>query len=175
MIYILTLSLLLNAVLLILFVHGRMSYHLIMTKNLKKEDLKDELVDKVSFDTLPPTDEPDQTVLNNLQAALETDMVYLDPDLNMQKLAKIVGTNKVTLSHVINDSLQQNFATLLNKYRIREAIRLLSDPKLRNHKIEAIGEMCGYSNRQVFHAAFKKEMGITPTHFRNISKKNISA
>ena len=53
-----------------------------------------------------------------------------------------------------------------------EALRLLGDDQHFNDKIEVIGEMCGYSNRQVFHAAFKKEMGITPTHFRNINKNN---
>ena len=75
-----------------------------------------------------------------------------------------------TLSHVINAYLHQNFSSLLNSYRIKESLKLLGDPQFFHEKMEVIGEMCGYNNRQVFHQAFKKEMGITPNHFRNIQK-----
>lgn len=162
-------SIALNITLMVLTLHSRTSYHLIMKKNLQKEDMRDELVEKISYETTLQTDEQERRFLNNLKSAMEDDKVYLDAELNIQKLAVIVGTNKTTLSHIINNCLHQNFSTILNKYRIREAVKLLSDERMRNHKIEAIGEMCGYNNRQVFHAAFKKEMGITPTHFRRIS------
>ena len=167
----LVISIVLNVVLLILYLHSRRSYHFLMKKNLKKEKSKDELVEKVSFETASSDDAKEQQLLQSLQNAMENERLFLNPELNIMTLAKTVGTNKTTLSHIINKYLNQNFASLLNRYRIREAITLLSDAKYRDYKIEVIGEMCGYSNRQTFHAAFKKEMGITPTHFRNISKK----
>lgn len=165
----LIISIALNITLMVLTLHFRMSYHKIMMKNLQKEDMRDKLVEKVSYEIPQQTDEQEQRILNALKSAMENDKAYLDAELNIQKLAVIVGTNKTTLSHIINNCLRQNFSTFLNKYRIREAVRLLSDKRMRNHKVEAIGEMSGYNNRQVFHAAFKKEMGITPTHFRKIS------
>ena len=143
-----------------------------MNKSLNKEKKKDELVDNVSYDTQEIKNEQDKAILEALRQCMERDKVYLNPSLSIQDLSQMIGTNKTKLSHVINTYLHQNFATLINKYRIVEAIKLLSDDQYLKNKIEVIGEMCGYSNRQVFHAAFKKEMGITPTHFRNINKNN---
>ena len=171
MLLFLIISLVANVVLLALFVHSRMAYHLMMKKSLRQEKLKDELVEKISFEQQSLADEQDIRVLDALKVSMENDKVFLDPDMNMQKLAKIVGTNKTTLSRLINSGMHKNFASLLNSYRIREAVQLLSDTRYRDYKIEAIGEMCGYGSRQVFHSAFKKEMGITPTHFRKISKQ----
>lgn len=172
--FFLVLSIALNITLLIVFVHIRRVYHRMMKKSLNDEKKKNELVEKVSYEEVTTADEQERILLRYLQQAMERDKLYLDPSLDIQGLARKVGTNKATLSHVINNCLHQNFATFLNRYRIREAIQLLTDSQYANYKIEVIGEMCGYNNRQVFHAAFKKEMGITPTHFRNINRnKNL--
>lgn len=163
-------SVILNVILLILYIHRSKAYHRVMKLYLQKEKMKNELVEAVTYDTKASVCEQDRNILNQLQKVMERDKLYLNPGLDMQNLARAVGTNRSTLSHVINNYLHQNFATYLNRYRIREAIQLLSDSQYFDYKIEVIGEMCGYNNRQVFHAAFKKEMGITPTHFRKISK-----
>lgn len=168
--YCLIISVILNVILLILFIHSRRTYHRVMKLYLRKEKMKNELVEAVTYDAKRFASEQERNILNKLQKVMERDKLYLTPDLDMQNLARTVGTNRSTLSHVINNCLHQNFATFLNRYRIREAIQLLSDSQYFDYKIEVIGEMCGYNNRQVFHAAFKKEMGITPTHFRKISK-----
>lgn len=159
-----------NVVFLILFVHSRWSYHKLMQKNLETEEKKNSLVETASYNIDVVPDEQERRVLRDLQKAMEQGKVFLDPTISIQDLAKRLGTNRTNLSHIINTYLNQNFASLLNNYRIKEAVNLLSDPKHFNEKMEMIGEMCGYCNRQVFHAAFKKEMGITPSHFRNINK-----
>lgn len=164
------LSFILNIVLLTLYINSRKSYNLLMRKSLQKESKADLLVEQVPFDTAMSDDTKEQQLIETLKELMEERHLYLDAELNVQKLAKAVGTNKNTISHTINKCLNKNFAAFINSYRIREAIRLLDDSNYRSYKIEAIGEMCGFGNRQAFHSAFKKEMGITPTHFRNISK-----
>lgn len=162
-----------NIVTLVLFIYSRWSYRKLMQRNLQKDEQRDELVGKVSYDTVSIRDEQERKLLDNLRKCMETDKMYLNPNLSIIDLSKAVGTNKTTLSHVINTYLQQNFASLLNSYRVREAIDMLSDPENFNKKMEVIGEMCGYNNRQVFHTAFKKVMNITPNHFRNIQKATV--
>lgn len=164
------LSCILNIVLLVLYIHSRNSYHLLMRKNLQKESKADMLVDQVTLDSAISDNDKEQKLIQTLRELMEQQRLYLDTELNIHKLAKAAGTNKNTLSHTINKCFDMNFASFINSYRIREAIRLLDNTEYRNYKIEAIGEMCGFGNRQAFHSAFKKEMGITPTHFRNISK-----
>lgn len=171
---VLILSLILNFVLFIMLIHIRRVYHRIMKKNLEEEKTKKILVENVSYVIPDNTDEQSRAIINVLQQLMEKDKLYRNPNLTLQDLSQAVGTNKTKLSFVINNYLNHNFASLLNHYRVDEAVHLLSDSNYYNYKIEVIGEMCGYSNRQVFHSAFKKIMGITPTHFRNISKSNIS-
>lgn len=140
-----------------------------MNKSMQKDSTKSNLVHGVSYENAA-TDDGEKLLVEKLKSAMDNDKVYLDAGLTIERLAKIVGTSKSVLSHLINNGLNQNYATYISSYRIREALQLLSNEKYHKYKIEAIGEMCGFANRQVFHATFKKEMGITPTHFRNISK-----
>lgn len=161
-----------NIVLLILYLHSRWSYHKLMNRSLKEESKKDELVDKFSFEELSVENSRDKLILDSLQKLMEEEKVYLNPLLGIEELARMVGTNKTYLSRVINNSFQQNFPAFVNRYRVRESIRLLSDSGNFSRSIEEIGEMCGYTTRQAFHSAFKKEMGITPRHFRNINRSN---
>lgn len=169
---ILSTSLAVNAVMIILFLHSRWAYHKLISKSLSVQSKKDQIIDRISFDLPDIMDEHDKDIIMSLKKAMETDKIYLNPMLGIQDLAKIIGTNKNKLSSIINSYLHISYTAMLNQYRIRESINILSDPKYFSYKIETIGEMCGYNNRQVFHAAFKKEMGITPTHFRNINKAN---
>lgn len=113
----------------------------------------------------------DKDILNNLVVALTNKKIYLNKELNINDMAKQLGTNRSVLSKIINVYFNKNFPALLNEYRINEAIILLTDNKTRNYKMEAIGEMCGYNNRQVFHAAFKRETGVTPNDFRIMSNR----
>lgn len=169
---ILSTSLAVNVVMTILFLHNRWAYHKLIKKSLSDQSKKDQIIDSISFELPDIMDEHDKDIIMSLKKAMETDKIYLNPMLGIQDLAKIIGTNKNKLSSIINSYLHISYTAMLNQYRIRESINILSDPKYFSYKIETIGEMCGYSNRQVFHAAFKKEMGITPTHFRNINKAN---
>lgn len=159
-----------NILLLVLYFHSRWSYHKLMNKNLKEEEKKNTLVDKFSYENLPMEDVNDKRLFQLLQKCMEEDKAYLNPNLGLQDVAKMVGTSKSKLSHLINTAFQQNFPAYVNHYRIRESIVQLSDSRNFDKNIEEIGELCGYTSRQAFHTAFKKEMGITPRHFRNITR-----
>lgn len=171
--YVLSFLAISNIVTLVLFIHSRHSYRKLMQKSLRQDEECHKLVEPVVFESVEAMDDMSEKLLQKLQKSMEQDKLYLKPELSIQDLARELGTNKTTLSHVINVYLHQNFSTLLNSYRIKESIDLLSDPKLFQEKMEVIGEMCGYCSRQVFHKAFKKEMGITPNHFRTIQKATV--
>lgn len=114
----------------------------------------------------------DNALLNDLRVLLEQKKLYRRYDITVKIVAKELGTNKSTLSHVVNRYLHRNFSKLINDYRIEEAVSLLSQKKYDAYKVESIGEMCGFINRQVFHRAFKIRVGITPTKYRDLYSKN---
>ncbi|MBQ4355533.1 MAG: helix-turn-helix transcriptional regulator [Bacteroidales bacterium] len=168
LIFILTLAA--AVVFFVLFIQSRRAYKKLLKKNLREQEEKFSFSQKVDFSSIHPENHADQLVLEKLCDLLENEKVYLDPNLSLSQLAKRMGTNRTTVSHVVNRYFQQTLPALINYYRVNEAIRLLSDEATRDNKLEVIGEMCGYQNRQVFHSAFKRETGITPKHFRRVSE-----
>ena len=91
---------------------------------------------------------------------------YKDPNFSSKDLAKLLNTNTRYLSAVVNSRFGMNYSCLLNEYRIREALHLLTDKRYAAKNIEDISTMVGFANRQSFYAAFYKIMGETPNGYR---------
>lgn len=139
-----------------------------LLKRLQKlRSLTDVATKEIDYKILPVSEKAENQLIDKLKKALEEDKVYLDSALTIESLSRQLGTNKSSLSKVINESLDRNFPTLLNDYRVKYALQLFNDPKYSNYTIEAIAEMSGYNSRQVFHKAFKSRVGVPPRRFRN--------
>ena len=78
---------------------------------------------------------------------------YRDPDYSAKMLAKELETNTRYLSAVINSRFGMNYSCLLNEYRIREALHLLTDKRYAAKNIEDISTMVGFANRLSLYAA----------------------
>lgn len=91
---------------------------------------------------------------------------YKDPDYSAKQLAIELETNTRYISAVINSRFQQNYSSLVNEYRIREALFLLADHRYINKRVEQIGTMVGFANRQSFYSAFFRVKGMTPKEYR---------
>ena len=61
----------------------------------------------------------------------------------------------------------QHFYDLINRYRIEEAARLLTDPEDEKITILEVLYQVGFNSKSSFNTLFKKYMGMTPTEFRN--------
>ena len=59
-----------------------------------------------------------------------------------------------------------NYTSLINKYRIEEAMVILADPEYRKTNMEDVSAMVGFSNRQSFYASFYRVTGITPRDYK---------
>ncbi len=91
---------------------------------------------------------------------------YRDPDYSAKELAKDLQTNTRYLSAVVNSRFGMNYSSLLNEYRIKEAMHYLTDKRYANKNVEEISTMVGFANRQSFYASFYKHMGETPNSYR---------
>ncbi len=91
---------------------------------------------------------------------------YKDPEYSAKKLAEDIGTNTRYISAVVSTRFHCNYTTFVNKYRIEEAMSILTDKRYRRLNVEEVGEMVGFSNRQSFYAAFYKFMKMTPRDYR---------
>lgn len=90
---------------------------------------------------------------------------YLDPELNLEKLASDLDLNPRYLSMLLNQVVGKSFYEFINHYRIEEVKRLLLDPDHQHLTIEAMGKKAGFKSKSTFNAAFKKQTGMTPRAF----------
>jgi len=91
---------------------------------------------------------------------------YKDRDYSAKRLAEDIGTNTRYISAVVNVRFHMNYTSFVNKYRIEEAMGLLSDKRYQDLNIEDISDMVGFANRQSFYGAFYKLNGCTPREYK---------
>lgn len=111
-----------------------------------------------------PSPESRQLILS-LERLMNEEKPYLNPHLTILDVAKSLDTNRTYLSVAMNRLLKTNFPGYINDLRIQEAIRQIINGYLKNHTQEALAKECGFANRPVFSAVFKKHTGVTPSFF----------
>lgn len=94
---------------------------------------------------------------------------FLDPDMNLIKLAELFGTTSHRLSYIINTGFNKNFFNFINMYRVEEAKSMLLDPKMTQYSILGVAFEAGFNSKTSFNKTFKQFTGVTPTDFKKSS------
>jgi len=97
---------------------------------------------------------------------MEESRLFLQSELTLQDLADEVDIPSYQVTQAINEGLGKNFYDLVNRYRVEEAKRLLSDPGSRTNKILTVGMDAGFNSKTTFNTVFKKFTGLTPSEFK---------
>ena len=109
--------------------------------------------------------------MDRLQAAL-TDQIYLDPELNLPKLANRLRAPEHRVRKLINQDLgYRNFRTFINEHRVAATKAALADPARADESITALALSAGFASLPSFNRVFKDMTGDTPSAWR---QKNIS-
>jgi len=61
----------------------------------------------------------DERLLKELHNYMENELAYLQPDINLTTVCRILGTNRSYLSSIINHQFGMNFNTYVNQYRAK--------------------------------------------------------
>jgi YesN/AraC family two-component response regulator len=97
---------------------------------------------------------------------MESSKPYLEPELTLDQLASRLSLKPRILSQTINEILGQNFFDFINRFRIKEASRLLTNPPDEKTTIQEIYYEAGFHSKSSFNTLFKKYTGLTPREFR---------
>ena len=119
---------------------------------------------------------PDETIDDDLPSAVQDKIglllqqhcvdtqLYLQHDLNIQQLAKAIGTNRFYLSQYFS-SRGQRYNDYINELRIRHFISLyhkaIADK--RDFTVQQLAQECGYRSYSTFSRVFKQQMGKNVT------------
>ena len=99
-----------------------------------------------------------------LEAWLEKEKPYLNPDFQLSDLRQVLPLNRSYLSRFINSAYGCSFYQWVNGLRIEEAKRLMIEqPEL---KIQDVAELCGFSNQKVLWRTFVNETGMSPSEWK---------
>jgi AraC-like DNA-binding protein len=117
-----------------------------------------------SKDLLDP--ESTASIQTRLTFLLDVEKIFRDGDLTLISLAEKLGITPHQLSWIINDKMNQSFATLINRYRIEEVKKNLADGAKNDSTILQMALDSGFSTKTAFNRAFKKFTGLTPSQYR---------
>jgi AraC-like DNA-binding protein len=92
---------------------------------------------------------------------------YTDPKLDLETVVGATGANRHKINDLLKSELGMTFTSYLNKLRLTEASRLLTEK--RSAAVSEIAYLVGYANISYFNKLFKDEFGCTPKSFRMLA------
>ncbi len=100
-----------------------------------------------------------------LAQLMASEQLYREPALTIGQLAKRSGYPEYLVSAVINRRLEGNFWEYINRQRIEAARACLADSADARTVLD-IAYDCGFTSKSTFNAAFKRQLGVTPSAYR---------
>lgn len=112
------------------------------------------------------TDSTIDAIHSRLIQLLDEEKPYVNPNLTLNELAKMLHVHPNYLSQVINSKEEKNFYELINKKRIDEFVKKLEDPENKQYTLIAIAYECGFNSKASFNRNFKKYFDVTPSEYQ---------
>jgi len=107
-----------------------------------------------------------ENALVTLRHLMETDKLYLDPSLNLAKLAAQAHLPQKVISSVLNQYLKSSFNEFVNGYRVDAFKQKVNDPAMQVYSIKGLALECGFNSLATFQRVFKQVTGLSPSDFR---------
>ncbi len=109
-------------------------------------------------------------LLDQLEQLMLTKSIYTNPKIKLKEVAEELELPAHRLSQLLNDNLGKNYTTYINEYRIKAACQLMqTDHQL---SLEGIGYEVGFRSKSTFFTTFKKNMGLTPSQYKEQVSSN---
>jgi AraC-like DNA-binding protein len=105
-------------------------------------------------------------LLARLEELVRTEKPWLENDLTLTQLSGRLGISAHHLSQLLNDEIGMTFFDYVNRLRVQEVQRCLSDPAYGSQTILDIALASGFNSKAAFNAAFRLHTGMTPSAFR---------
>ncbi|HEX4158647.1 MAG TPA: helix-turn-helix domain-containing protein [Rhizomicrobium sp.] len=105
-----------------------------------------------------------QSLEQRFAQLVDEQKAYLNPSLSVAELALMAGVPARQLSQYVNSQFLMNVPAYLNKCRVREAARILREAP--DKPIKVVMFEAGFASKNLFHREFQRNMGRSPTAFR---------
>lgn len=97
----------------------------------------------------------------DLQQYFQRQQPYLDPELDLQRVAKECGYSRNQISYLLNQVLGQSFYRYVNQARLQHLLAALDTvpPPLR---IDELAFAAGFNSLSAFYSCFRRHTGLSP-------------
>jgi AraC-like DNA-binding protein len=97
----------------------------------------------------------------DLQQYFQGQQPYLDPELDLQRVAKECGYSRNQISYLLNQVLGQSFYRYVNQARLQHLLAALDSatPPLR---IDELAFAAGFNSLSAFYSCFRQHTGLSP-------------
>lgn len=148
-------------------------YKNIVRQNTEAISRENELHERIAALTAAPAPshspidrEKAQQLYDRLTRLMEDEQVYRDQQLGRESLSEMLGSNRTYLSQIVAEKSGMNVAQFINHYRIREAVRILSDRSQVDYPLKQLYADLGFSSLSNFYKLFQKSVGMSPSAYR---------
>lgn len=105
-----------------------------------------------------------QHLYDRIERAMDTQKLYLNPDLSIETFAEAVNSSRSVVSACINSISGKPFRQWLSEYRLALFKEMIdADP---NESIDILMMRCGYREQSTFRRQFKAAYGMSPGKYR---------
>ncbi|MGY2167020.1 helix-turn-helix domain-containing protein [Pseudomonas gingeri] len=106
---------------------------------------------------------------DDLQQYFERQQAYLDPELDLQRVAKECGYSRNQISYLLNQVLGQSFYRYVNQARLQHLLAAL-DKAEQPARIDELAFAAGFNSLSAFYKCFREHTGLSPKAYaRQIS------
>lgn len=94
---------------------------------------------------------------------------FLDPELTLQDVSRMAGSNQSYVSKALNTGLNRSFSSIVNELRVEYAKQLIAEEQL---SLLEIAGAAGFGSKSSFNRAFSQFCGKSPSSFKTSIKKS---
>jgi AraC-like DNA-binding protein len=109
-------------------------------------------------------------VIERLRSAMESDKLFLNPELTLNDVVAKTRIPQKQISGVLNQHVNQSFNEFVNHYRVDEVKRRLAEGADDHLTISGLALECGFNSNATFQRAFKQITGMTPGNYKQTLK-----
>ncbi|WCM48791.1 helix-turn-helix domain-containing protein [Pseudomonas sp. WJP1] len=98
---------------------------------------------------------------NDLQQYFQRQQPYLDPQLDLQRVAQECGYSRNQISYLLNQVLGQSFYRYVNQARLQHLLNTL-DSAMPAGRIDELAFAAGFNSLSAFYSCFRQHTGLSP-------------
>lgn len=101
----------------------------------------------------------------SLEDLLMDEQVYLENDLTLRELSKLLKASSNDVSWLLNNEYKASFYDFINQYRVKEFLSRVHANDHARQTILSIAMDVGFNSKSTFNKVFKAQMDVTPSEY----------